>query len=152
MPGSCRPRRSGGSPWVRRCLCCAGGRVTCQRSDLSAKAGLSTAPCWNRTKRIETEGVTQGDTVRIDPVAIGFTETVIVRLTLEIHTDHMLEAFGQALQDIPEVLEAYPISGAYGHCIHIAARDYEGLLRERRYRMPGMHHGESRFALRRLQK
>ena len=46
--------------------------------EISSRVGLSTTPCWNRIKKMEAEGVIQGYTVRIDPGAIGFIETVIV--------------------------------------------------------------------------
>ena len=96
-----------------------------------------------------------GYTVRIDPAAIGYTETVIVQVTLESHNDESLEAFGKALEEIPEVLEAYLISGDYDYHIRIAVRntrDYERLLRERLYRIPGIRHSKSSFVLRRLKQ
>lgn len=123
--------------------------------DISARVGLSTTPCWARIKKMESERVIQGYTVRIDPAAIGFTETVIVQVTLENHNDETLEAFGHALESIPEVLEAYLISGDYDYHIRIAVRDtrdYERLLRERLYRIPGIRHSKSSFVLRRLKE
>jgi Lrp/AsnC family leucine-responsive transcriptional regulator len=123
--------------------------------DISAKVGLSTTPCWTRIKKMENEGVIQGYTVKLDAAAIGFRETVIVQVTLESHTDEMLEAFGKALSEIPEVLEAYLISGDYDYHIRIAVRDtrdYERLLRERLYRIPGIRHSKSSFVLRRLKE
>jgi Lrp/AsnC family leucine-responsive transcriptional regulator len=121
--------------------------------DISGKVGLSTTPCWNRIKKMESEGVIQGYTVRIDQAAIGFTETVIVQVTLESHNDETLYAFGKALGEIPEVLEAFLISGDYDYFIRIAVRDtrdYERLLREKLYRIPGIRHSKSSFVLRRL--
>jgi Lrp/AsnC family transcriptional regulator, leucine-responsive regulatory protein len=121
--------------------------------DISGKVGLSTTPCWNRIKKMETEGVIQGYTVRIDPMAIGFSETVIVQVTLESHNDETIYAFGKALGEIPEVLEAFLISGDYDYFIRIAVRDtrdYERLLREKLYRIPGIRHSKSSFVLRRL--
>ena len=123
--------------------------------DISARVGLSTTPCWTRIKKMESEGVILGYTVRIDPAAVGFTETVIVQVTLESHTDEMLEAFGKALAEIPEVMEAYLISGDYDYYIRIAVRDtrdYERLLRERLYRIPGIRHSKSSFVLRTLKE
>ena len=123
--------------------------------EISARVGLSTTPCWNRIKRMESDGVIQGYTVRIDPAALGFTETVIVQVTLESHTDETLYEFGKALEDIPEVLEAYLISGDYDYIIRIAVRDtrdYERLLRERLYRIPGIRHSKSSFVLRKLKE
>ncbi len=123
--------------------------------DISAHVGLSTTPCWTRIKRMEAEKVIQGYTVRIDPAAVGFTETVIVQVTLESHNDETLEAFGKALQEIPEVLEAFLISGDYDYYIRIAVRDtrdYERLLREQLYKIPGIRHSKSSFVLRTLKK
>ena len=123
--------------------------------DISAQVGLSTTPCWTRIKKMENERVIQGYTVRIDPAALGFRDTVIVQVTLESHTEEILEAFGKALEDIPEVLEAYLISGDYDYYIRIAVRDtrdYERLLRERLYRIPGIRHSKSSFVLRRLKE
>ncbi len=123
--------------------------------DISAKVGLSTTPCWTRIKKMENEGVILGYSVRIEPTAVGFTETVIVQVTLESHTDEILEAFGKALAEIPEVMEAFLISGDYDYYIRIAVRDtrdYERLLRERLYRIPGIRHSKSSFVLRRLKE
>jgi Lrp/AsnC family leucine-responsive transcriptional regulator len=123
--------------------------------ELSSRVGLTSTPCWARIKRMEAEGVIQGYTVRIDPAAVGFSETVIVQVTLESHTDETLFEFGKALEDIPEVLEAYLVSGDYDYYIRIAVRDtrdYERLLRERLYRIPGIRHSKSSFVLRRLKE
>ncbi len=123
--------------------------------DISKRVGLSSTPCWTRIKRMESEGVIQGYTVRVDPLAIGLTDTVIVQVTLESHTDETLYAFGRALEEIPEVLEAYLVSGDYDYYIRIAVkdtRDYERLLRERLYRIPGIRHSKSSFVLRTLKE
>src|SRR6185503_13995198 len=54
---------------------------------ISERVGLSSTPCWTRIKRMESEGVIQGYTVKVNPLAIGLTDTVIVQVTLESHTD-----------------------------------------------------------------
>ena len=119
--------------------------------DISAKVGLSTTPCWNRIRKMESDGVIQGYTVRLDPAAIGLSETVIVQVTLDSHSEETLAAFGRELEAIPEVLEAYLVSGDYDYYVRIAVkdtRDYERLLREKLYRIPGIRHSRSSFVLR----
>ncbi len=123
--------------------------------DISAQVGLSITPCWNRIKRMEAEGTIQGYTVRIDPEAVGLAETVILQVTLESHNDETLSQFGKALEEIPEVLEAYLVSGDYDYYIRMAVRDtrdYERLLREQLYRIPGIRHSRSSFVLRTLKQ
>ena len=124
-------------------------------NEISAAVGLSPTPCWNRIKRMETAGVIRGYSARIDQAAIGFADTVIVQLTLNSHTDSMIEDFGKALEDIPEVLEAFLVSGDYDYFVRIAVRDtrdYERLLRERLYKIPGIRHSKSSFVLRTLKQ
>lgn len=122
---------------------------------ISERVGLSSTPCWARIKRMESEGVIDGYTVRVDPASIGLSETVIVQVTLESHTDETLYDFGKILEQIPEVMEAYLVSGDYDYYIRIAVkdtRDYERLLRERLYRIPGIRHSKSSFVLRTLKE
>ena len=56
---------------------------------------------------------------------------------------------------IPEVLEASLVSGDYDYYVRIAVadtRDYERLLRERLYKIPGIRHSKSSFVLRQLKQ
>jgi Lrp/AsnC family leucine-responsive transcriptional regulator len=123
--------------------------------EISAGVGLSPTPCWNRIKRMESEGVIRGYSALIDQAAIGFADTVIVQLTLNSHTDSMIEDFGKALEQIPEVLEAFLVSGDYDYFVRIAVRDtrdYERLLRQRLYKIPGIRNSKSSFVLRTLKQ
>ncbi|WP_175423750.1 Lrp/AsnC family transcriptional regulator [Inhella inkyongensis] len=122
-------------------------------AELGKAVGLSSSPCWARIKRMEEAGVIEGYTVRLNAAALGLGDTVIVQLTLDSHSDEALFAFGRALADIPEVLDAYLVSGDYDYIIRIAVadtRDYERLLRERLYKIPGIRHSKSSFVLRGL--
>jgi Lrp/AsnC family leucine-responsive transcriptional regulator len=123
--------------------------------ELGAQVGLTASPCWTRIKRMEAAGVIEGYTVNLSPVALGLAETVIVQVTLESHSDEALMDFGRALASIPEVLEAFLVSGDYDYYIRIAVsdtRDYERLLREQLYRIPGIRHSKSSFVLRQLKQ
>ncbi|WP_211231655.1 Lrp/AsnC family transcriptional regulator [Ottowia thiooxydans] len=123
--------------------------------EIGQEVGLSTTSCWSRIKRLESEGVIKRYTVEVDPASLGYRDTVIVQLNLESHTEDTLYAFGQVLATIPEVLEAYLVSGDYDYYIRIAVRDtrdYERLLREKLYKIPGIRHSKSSFVLRVLKE
>src|SRR6478609_10867205 len=110
-------------------------------SELSAQVGLTSSPCWTRIKRMEETGVIEGYSVRVNPSSVGLADTVIVQVTLDSHSDEALFEFGRALEAIPEVLEAFLVSGDYDYYVRIAVsdtRDYERLLRERLYKIPGI--------------
>jgi Lrp/AsnC family leucine-responsive transcriptional regulator len=119
--------------------------------EIGAAVNLSPTTCWSRIKRLEADGVIQQYSIRLDRARLGWKDTVIVQLTLESHTDETLYAFGHVLATIPEVMEAYLVSGDYDYYIRIAVRDtrdYERLLREKLYKIPGIRHSKSSFVLR----
>ncbi len=123
--------------------------------DIGERVGLSTTPCWNRIRKMESGGVIQGYTVRIAPEALGFNETIIVQVTLDSHSEETLFEFGRELERIPEIMEVYLVSGEYDYYLRIAVkdtRDYERLLRERLYRLPGIRHSKSSIVLRTLKE
>lgn len=124
-------------------------------NEIGAEVGLSSTACWTRIKRLETEGVIRRYTVDVNPARLGYRDSVIVQLTLESHTDETLYEFGRILAEIPEVMEAYLVSGDYDYYIRLAVRDtrdYERLLRERLYKIPGIRHSKSHFVLRTMKE
>ena len=123
--------------------------------DISAEVGLSPTSCWTRIKKLDAQGVIKRYTVDIDPAKLGYQDSVIVQVTLESHTDETLYDFGRTLATIPEIQEAYLVSGDYDYYIRIAVRDtrdYERLLREKLYKIPGIRHSKSHFVLRVLKE
>jgi Lrp/AsnC family leucine-responsive transcriptional regulator len=123
--------------------------------DIGSEVGLSASSCWSRIKKLEEEGVIKRYTIDVDKAQLGYRDSVIVQLTLESHNDETLHDFGRVLATIPEVLEAYLVSGDYDYYIRIAVRDtrdYERLLREKLYRIPGIRHSKSHFVLRVLKE
>lgn len=123
--------------------------------EISQAVGLSSTPCWGRIKKMEEAGVIEGYTVRVNPQAVGWGDTVLVQVTLDSHSDNTLEKFGETLAGIPEVIEAWLVSGEYDYLLRVAVKDtkdYERLLRERLYKIKGIRHSKSSFVLRTLKK
>jgi len=124
-------------------------------AQLAEKVGLSTTPCWNRLKRLETQGYIEGYIALINQAKAGLPETVIIEVTLDRHDDEILDSFGQLLAGLPEVIEAYLTTGDYDYFVKVAVEStagYERFLRERLYKLPGIRHTRSSFALRCLKK
>jgi Lrp/AsnC family leucine-responsive transcriptional regulator len=123
--------------------------------EIGQEVGLSPTSCWTRIKKLEAQGVIKRYTIDVDPAKLGYHDSVIVQVTLESHTDETLYDFGRVLATIPEIQEAYLVSGDYDYYIRIAVRDtrdYERLLREKLYKIPGIRHSQSHFVLRVLKE
>lgn len=129
------------------------GRLTI--AELAEKVGLSQSPCWTRLKRLEASGAIERYVAIIDHKAIGVPNVVFVEVTLDRHDEGVLEQFGAALAEIPEVVEAHLVTGDYDYLVKVAVagtEHYERFLRESLYRIAGIRHSRSTFALRALKR
>jgi Lrp/AsnC family transcriptional regulator, leucine-responsive regulatory protein len=129
------------------------GRLS--NTKLAEKVGLSTTPCWNRVRTMEERGVIEGYTALLNQHALGLPDTVIIEVTLDRHDDDMLHRFGEALAELPEVMEAYLLTGEYDYLIKVAVAGtagYEEFLRRKLYKLPGIRHSRSTFVLRCLKR
>ncbi|MFC3225715.1 Lrp/AsnC family transcriptional regulator [Marinibaculum pumilum] len=131
------------------------GAARISNRELADRVGLSPSPCWSRVRRLEREGVIAGYVTVFDQAALGRPDTVVVEVTLDRHDDDMLDRFGAALADLPEVIEAHLVTGDYDYLVIAAVagtEGYERFLRERLYRIPGIRHSRSSFSLRCLKR
>jgi Lrp/AsnC family leucine-responsive transcriptional regulator len=128
-------------------------RITNQ--ELADAVGLSPSPCWKRLRALEEAGVILGYTARLNPHSLGFGETVLINVSLESHNDRVLKEFERELADIPEVIEAYLVTGDFDYLLRVAVSGtdhYEAFLREKLYRIPGVRQSRSSFVLRCLKE
>ncbi|MBU8538352.1 Lrp/AsnC family transcriptional regulator [Falsiroseomonas tokyonensis] len=129
------------------------GRLT--NAELAEEVGLSASPCWTRVRRLEQAGVIKGYAAILDQAALGLPDTVFIEVMMERHDEDSLRRFEEAVQAIPEVLECHLVTGEYDYMIKAAVGGtlgYERLLRDRLYRLPGIRHTRSSFALRCLKQ
>jgi Lrp/AsnC family leucine-responsive transcriptional regulator len=129
------------------------GRLT--NAELAEEVGLSASPCWTRVKRLEAAGVIKGYAAVLDQGALGLPDTVFIEVMMERHDEEQLRRFEAAVKDIPEILECHLVTGEYDYVIKAAVGGtvgYERLLRDRLYRLPGVRHTRTSFALRCLKQ
>ena len=124
-------------------------------ADLASRVGLSASPCWNRVRALEQQGVIEKYIAIFDQAALGLPDTVIIEVTLDRHDDDILRKFEAALERMPEVVEAYLMTGEYDFFIKVAVagtEGYERFLREKLYKIAGIRHSRTSFTLRRLKQ
>lgn len=129
------------------------GRISNQK--LAETVNLSPTPCWHRVRALEESGHISGYVAVLDQRTLGLPDTVIIEVTVDRHDDEIFQAFSDALADLPEVMEAYLLSGEYDYLIKVAVsgtEGYERFLRQKLYKIPGIRHSRSTFALRCLKR
>ncbi len=124
------------------------GRLT--NTQLAETVGLSAAPCWQRVRRLESEGFISGYTAVLDQSMLGAKETVLLEVTLDRHDDEAVANFGRAMAALPEVIEVYLTTGEYDYFIKVAVEGTQGyadFLQKKLYKIPGVRHSRSSFTL-----
>ncbi len=124
-------------------------------AELAEAVGLSPSPCWTRVRRLEASGVIQGYSAILDQASLGLPDTVFIEVMMDRHDEQSLRHFEEMVLTIPEVLECHLVTGEYDYVIKAAVggtAGYERLLRDRLYRLPGVRHTRTSFALRCLKR
>ncbi|WP_328403608.1 Lrp/AsnC family transcriptional regulator [Streptomyces sp. NBC_00390] len=128
------------------------GRLSNQ--ELAQRVGLTPSPCMRRVRQLEQDGVIQGYRAVIDPEAVERSFEVLV--SIEVKRDReVVEAFEAALQEIPDIIEAYRLFGSPGCLLRIAVADlsaYERLWIEKLTALTGVTEVNSQIIMKRIKE
>ncbi|MEK1889224.1 MAG: Lrp/AsnC family transcriptional regulator [Phyllobacterium sp.] len=92
-------------------------------ADVAKKVGLSTTPCWRRIQKLEEDGVIQRRVAILDPVRVNTRVTVFVSIRTGSHSNEWLKRFSEVVQDFPEVVEFYRMSGDVDYLLRVVVPD-----------------------------
>ncbi len=129
------------------------GRMS--NADLAEKVGLSQSACLRRVRALEDHGVIEQYAALVSQGAAGLLQNVFVQITLKSQESHDLEVFEAKVQEHPQVMECYLMTGASDYMIRVIvadAADYEKLHRQFLTCLPGVDRVVSSFALRTVRK
>lgn len=99
--------------------------------DLSRRIGLSPAPTLERVKKLEQTHIISSYHAKINPINLGLHVSSFVMGTLAWHKPNAMNNFLKKIQEIPEIVECYVITGDADFLMKIVCRDiptYEQLL------------------------
>jgi Lrp/AsnC family transcriptional regulator len=94
-------------------------------SEVAAKAGISTAPCWRRIQKLEAEGVIRKRVALLDRKQINANVTVFIAIKTNKHTAEWLEKFRKVVKDLPEIVDFYRMSGEIDYLLKAFVPDIE---------------------------
>jgi Lrp/AsnC family transcriptional regulator len=92
-------------------------------AEIGKQVGLSTTPCWRRIQKLEEKGVIQRRVALLDPVKVNAGVTVFVAITTSQHTQDWLNRFHEVIQEFPEVVEFYRMSGQVDYLLRVVVPD-----------------------------
>jgi Lrp/AsnC family transcriptional regulator, leucine-responsive regulatory protein len=129
----------------------ADARLT--QNDLSERVGLSPTPCARRIRNLESQGIIQGYSARIDEAKLGFGFSVFVSVKLDNQVDDRLVSFESAIRACPEVVDCWLMTGSRDYLLRLAVADlqeFEQFLTKRLTRIVGVASIESSIPIRRV--
>nr|WP_026121855.1 Lrp/AsnC family transcriptional regulator [Paraburkholderia kururiensis] len=72
---------------------------------------LSVTPCWRRLQRLEKDGYVKRRVVLLDAKRLNLSVTVFIEIKTSQHSAQWLGSFVSAIEEIPEIIEVYRLSG-----------------------------------------
>lgn len=103
------------------------GRLT--NVELAETVALSPSPCLRRLKQLEDSGVIRQYVALLEPGRIGLGLQAFVRVKLEKRGNVHLASFTEALQNWPEVISCFAMTGEMDFLLHVYFQDLEHFSR-----------------------
>jgi Lrp/AsnC family transcriptional regulator len=92
---------------------------------IADRVGLSAAPCWRRIKRMEDDGVIKRRVALVDRRKANVPMTLFVSVRTTRHAGQWLEDFRRVISDIPEIVEAWRLTGEVDYLLRIVVPDVD---------------------------
>ena len=103
----------------------ADGRVS--NAAVARQVGLSAPATHARVKRLEENGVVRQYSTLLNREAIGYDMVCFINVSLQLHQFEAIERFKELMQDMPEVLECYHITGEFDYLLKAVFRNRDEL-------------------------
>jgi Lrp/AsnC family transcriptional regulator len=102
------------------------GNAMLSLADLATEAKLSLTPTWRRVQRLESAGVIERRVALLDAKKINLGVTVFVGIKTNQHNQDWLDRFAAAVEEIPEIVEVYRMSGDIDYLLRVVVPDIAG--------------------------
>ncbi len=100
------------------------GRIS--NLNLAKSIGLSPSACLSRVRSLESRGIITGYRAQVDVELVRPTMMVYAEITMKQHDLDAFSRFEAFVSKLPEVLEAYRVSGAIDYMIKVMVTDARG--------------------------
>lgn len=93
--------------------------------ELAERVSLSKNPCWRRVQKLQQLGYIKRQVALLDAYKLNVAVTVFVNVKTNQHSAQWLKKFAVVVQNIPEVVEFYRMSGNVDYMLKIVVPTIE---------------------------
>jgi DNA-binding Lrp family transcriptional regulator len=115
------------------------GRIN--NSDLADKIFLSASSCLRRVRALEESGIIASYCAVLDGNAVGLEVDAFVQVTMRRDVEQWHENFSKEVQQWPEVVGCFIITGEANYLLRVRARNlkhYSAFIMDRLYKTMGV--------------
>ncbi len=97
-------------------------------TEIADQVSLTKNPCWRRIQKLQEVGIIRKKVALLDAPKLNLGVTVFVNINTNQHTVDWFEKFSDAVNDIPEIIEFYRMSGNVDYMLKIVVpsiQDYD---------------------------
>lgn len=109
--------------------------------EIADRVGLSQSPCWRRIQRLKEEGYVKQQVAILDREKFGDSMYIFAQLKMGRLNDDERDRFMRAIDDLPEITEAYTLFGEMDVMIKVLAPSmawYQNFTFRTLLRLPGV--------------
>lgn len=92
---------------------------------LAEIVGMSPSPCLRRVKQLEASGMIRKTVALLDRKKAGLGVLATIQVRLQRHTEAGAEDFARAMNDLPEILSCWAMTGRQDFLLMALAQDIE---------------------------
>jgi DNA-binding Lrp family transcriptional regulator len=100
-------------------------RITNQR--LAELVGIAPSTALARLRSLRDRGVIRGFHAEVDLAALGRPLQALIAVRLAVHAREQIDAFTQAVREVPGVLMVFHLTGVTDYLVWVAAADAQDL-------------------------
>ena len=129
------------------------GRMS--NKQLAQQVYLSESACLRRVRALEDSGMIDRYVAMLSQARAGIPGNVLVHIGLHREEQSELAAFEKAVQEIPEVMECYLMTGEFDYLLRVVVTDmadFERIHKDELTRLPGVARVNSSVAIRTVLK
>lgn len=91
--------------------------------EIAQRVGSSRTPVWNRIRKMKESGVIRKIAAELDPEKLGLGSCFFVLVRTSAHASEWVNRFTQAIDDLPEIVEAHRLAGEIDYILKVYVAD-----------------------------
>ncbi|TDE42719.1 Lrp/AsnC family transcriptional regulator [Flavobacterium rhamnosiphilum] len=118
--------------------------------EIAEKVGLSVSPTFERIKKLEQKQYIKKYVALLDGTKIGKSISVYCQVTLAVHSRELIDDFKKHINELPEIMGCFHVSGNYDFLLKIAVNDmneYQKFIIDKLSVIKGISNVQSSFVM-----